>query len=77
MAVDSFLHHHLLSSGVVLLEHAEHDVVALGAESPAEDTAVNARALDSDLCAFRSVARLVERRTRGGKSPGSSRFGVQ
>ena len=37
VAVDAVFQHHLLAARVELLEHAEHDVVALGAEPPAED----------------------------------------
>ena len=39
VAVDAVLEHHLLSARVELPEHAELDVVALGAEPPAEEQA--------------------------------------
>ena len=40
VAVDSLLQHHLLAARVELPVHAEHDVVALGAEPPAEQQTV-------------------------------------
>ena len=41
VAVDALLEHHLLAAGVELPEHAEHYVVALGAEPPSEDAAIS------------------------------------